>query len=90
MENNNNEMEAFNQFAEDKLKNHLAELDTRYYNEQTDKETLQQGYKDHQQTFNMELEEQIRQLTEKGSDENLTEKLNEAKKAFVDKLNSKQ
>lgn len=40
-------MQDFEQFATDRLNNHIAELNTRYENEAIDKQTLEKTYNEH-------------------------------------------
>lgn len=53
MERETNEVAAFKQFAEKELKNHLAELNTRYQNEPlASNELKRQAYKVHEKVYN--------------------------------------
>lgn len=86
MEKETNEVKAFKEFAEKELKNHLAELNTRYQNEPlSSKELRQQAYKEHQKIYTRELEDEIQSLL---SAENswLKDELENLKYAYVTKL----
>jgi len=63
MEKNTNALETFRQFGEAELKNHLAELNTRYQNEALgSRELLQQAYEEHQKIYSNELDKKIQSL----------------------------
>ena len=86
MEKETNKVGAFKQFAEKELKNHLAELNTRYQKESLSSHELkQQAYKEQQKNFNKELEDKIKSLL---STQNswLKDELENFKHAFVTKL----
>jgi superoxide dismutase len=90
MEKNDNVSEAFNRFAEERLKNHLAELHTRYENEKTDNETMELAYADHQKIYSRELDEKIKTLLSDETNAGLKSELENARKPFLDKLSLKQ
>jgi hypothetical protein len=86
MEKETNEVKALKHFAEEELKNHLAELYTLYQNEPlSSKELKQQAYKEHQKIYNQELEDKIQSLL---STENpwLKDELESLKHSYVTKL----
>lgn len=86
MERETNEVTAFKQFAEKELKNHIAELNTRYQNEPLASDELkQEAYKEHQKIYTQELEDEIQSLL---SSENpwLKDELENLKHAYVTKL----
>ncbi len=86
MENNTKELQDFNAFAEDKLKIHEAELNTRYQNIAPDDETLMQAKSAHQKIFEQELDEKIQSLSEQDKDEWLKTELQNKKQAFLSRL----
>jgi hypothetical protein len=87
MEKKVNEMEVFHQFAEDKLKNHLAELNTRYQNEPLgSKELKQEAYEDHQKIYAQELEEKIQSLLSTENNAWLKGELENIKHSYITKL----
>ncbi len=85
-----NAAEVFKQFAEGKLKNHVAELSTRYENEKTDDETMQQGYSAHQKLYGQELDEKIQSLLSSEDNVSLKGELEHLKHAYVTKLTLNQ
>jgi len=86
MEKETNEVGSFKQFAEKELKNHLAELNTRYENESLgSKEVKQQAYKEHQKIYSQELEDKIQSLLSV-EDLRLKDELENLKDEFVTKL----
>ena len=90
MEKKDNSVEIFNQFAEERLKNHLAELNTRYENEKIDSETMELAYAEHQKNYNKELDEKINSLLPAEKNAGLKSELENAGKSFLDKLSLKQ
>ena len=86
MENNPEEVQQFEQFAQERLSNHLAELNTRYENEEPDKQELQEGYQAHREIFNKELDEKIQTLLSSESSDRLKGELVNTKDAFLSKL----
>jgi hypothetical protein len=91
MEKKTNELEVFQQFAEEELKNHLAELNTRYENEPLgSKELKQEAYEAHQKIYGQELSEKIQSLLSKENNGSLKEELENLKNTYVTKLNLKQ
>jgi hypothetical protein len=86
MEKETKEVEAFKQFAEKELKNHLAELNTRYQNEPpASNELKQQAYKEHQKIYNQELEDEIQSLLTSETPW-LKDELKNLKHSFVTRL----
>ncbi|MBN9484574.1 MAG: hypothetical protein J0H46_14565 [Bacteroidetes bacterium] len=57
MKEYNKEIDDFKQFASAKLNTHKNELQTRYENENIDKDTLENGYREHQTILEKELRE---------------------------------
>jgi hypothetical protein len=63
MKKDQNAIDVFHQFAEDRLKNHFEELKTRYENESLGSDRLKrQAYMDHQKIYSQELDEKIKYL----------------------------
>ena len=89
MENKNQAVPQFEQFAEERLKNHLAELATSYENEKLDKEVLQQAYQAHREILNKELVEKIQSLLSSESHSGLKEDLEHIKDTYLSKLQLK-
>ncbi|MEP6626400.1 MAG: hypothetical protein ABJA32_00400 [Ginsengibacter sp.] len=89
MDNKNEAIELFEQFAKEKTNNHLSELNTRYENEQPDKELLQQAYTEHREIFKKELDEKIHSLVSSESNSGLTENLDKIKASYLSKLELK-
>ena len=80
------QIEIFRHFAEDELKNHTEELNTRYQNRELASNDLkQQSLKEHQQIFKKEMEEKIDELL---TDENqyLRPALSGMTERFLEKL----
>ena len=86
MTNKNATVKEFEQYSEDKLKNHLAELNTRYENEKIDNEVLQQGYQAHREIFNKELDEKVQSILSSESNGGLKEDLENIKDTYLSKL----
>lgn len=87
MEKETNEVVAFKQFAEKELKNHIAELNTRYQNEPlASKKLNQEAYEAHQKIYNQELEEKIQSLLSEKNNVVLKGELENLKREFVQKL----
>ncbi len=87
MEKKTNAVEVFHQFAEDELKNHFAELSTRYENEPLgSKELKRQAYEAHQKIYNEELEEKIQSLLSTENNGDLKGELEDLKRTYVTKL----
>ncbi|MEO5909079.1 MAG: hypothetical protein ABIR50_06125 [Ginsengibacter sp.] len=89
MENNNQAVQKFEQFAKDRLSNHLAELNTRYENEKPGKELLQQAYKEHREIFKKELSEKIKSLLSSESNSGLKEELENKNDEYLSNLELK-
>ena len=58
------ETEIFVQLAEEKLRNHLYELNTRYWKKDVDDETKRTAYYNHRRSFEQELDEKMQLLLE--------------------------
>ena len=86
MTNKNDTVKEFEQYSEDKLKNHLSELNTRYENEKPGKDVLQQAYQAHREIFNKELDEKIQSLLSSESSVGLKENLENMKDTYLSKL----
>ncbi len=89
MENNTEAVLQFEQFAQERLSNHLAELNTRYENEEPDKQELQQGYQAHRGIFNKELDEKILSLLSSENNSRLKGKFENIKNTYLLNLHSK-
>ena len=90
MNKNDNQLEVFSQFAEERLTNHLSELNTRYENEKIDKETMKLAYAEHQKIYSKELEDKINSLPSGDKNEELKSELQNASRSFLAKLSLKQ
>lgn len=87
MERNANSTQMFQQFAEDRLKNHLAELNTRYENERlASQELKQRAYRDHQKIYEKELDEKMDSLLSHENNEWLKGELENLKHNYVGQL----
>ena len=86
MTNKNDTVKEFEHFCEDKLKNHLAELNTRYENAKPGKEVLQQAYQAHRDIFKKELDEKIQSILSAESSDGLKESLVNIKDTYLPKL----
>lgn len=85
----NTPIEEFKKYAEDRLKNHIAELSTKYNNEEAGtKEQIEEAYRVHKGIFGIEMAEKITALVEK---ENpwLNGELENIKENFESKLDFK-
>ncbi len=89
MENNTEEVQQLEQFAQERLSNHLAELNTRYGNEKPEKQELQEGYQAHREIFNKELDEKIQSLLSSESNIQLKGELKNIKDNYLSKLHLK-
>jgi predicted DsbA family dithiol-disulfide isomerase len=89
MSNKNDTVKEFEQYAEVKLKNHIAELNTRYENEKPDKEVLRQAYQAHREIFNKELDEKVQSLLSSESNGRLIGDLENIKDTYLSKLHLK-
>ncbi len=89
MENNTEAIQQFEQFAKERLSNHLAELNTRYENEKIDKQTLQQAYREHQKIYDKELDEKVQSLLSSESKSSLKGELENIKDTYLSKLHLK-
>ena len=90
MENKNQAVQQFEQFAKERLNNHLAELNTRYENEKPGKELLQQAYKEHREIFKKELSEKIQSLLSSESNSELRKELENKNDDYLSKLTLKK
>ena len=52
----------FEQYAESRLKENIAELNTRYENEKIDRETLDQAFEVHRKMYTQDLDGKIQHL----------------------------
>lgn len=86
MTNKNDTVKEFEHFCEDKLKNHQAELNTRYENEKPGKEVSQQAYEAHRVIFKKELDEQVQSILSAESSDGLKENLVNIKDTYLPKL----
>ncbi len=86
MSNKNNFQNEFEQYAENKLQEHVAELNTRYENEKIDKETLERAFDVHKKIFTNELDEEIQKLENKKIEAFNKERLEDIKKEFLQKF----
>ena len=89
MENKTESVQQFEQFAKERLSNHLAELNTRYENEKPGKEVLQQAYQAHRKIFIKELDEKIQSLLSSESNSGQKENLENIKDTYLSKLQIK-
>lgn len=83
-------MQDFEQFATDRLNNHIAELNTRYENEAIDKQTLEKTYNEHKKIYSQELDEKIKELSSGQNDQWLHTELQNQKSSYVNQLIFKQ
>jgi superoxide dismutase len=86
MENEKNATQNFQQFAEEKLQNHIAELNTRYENEKPDKETMEQAFIAHRKIYLQELCEKLKSFSLSQNHDELKDRLENIKKSFVAKF----
>lgn len=82
--NSEQPVNAFKEYAENQLKNHLSELRTRYENESPGSQTLKKGYEDHKIIYSKELDQKINDLSK--NNEGAQSQLDQLKKDFVNKL----
>ena len=88
MSNEQNPIEIFSRFAQERLDNHLAELQTKYENRSmASKELTIEAYDNHKKIFEEELQEKIDSLSVENEDAHGKEKLEEIKNSFIEKLN---
>ncbi|MEO8861517.1 MAG: hypothetical protein ABI358_08850 [Ginsengibacter sp.] len=88
MSNEKNPIEIFSRFAQERLDNHLAELQTKYENRSmASKELTQEAYDNHKKIFEEELQEKIESLSVENKDAHEKEKIAEIKNSFIEKLN---
>lgn len=89
MENKKKNVDEFRQYAENKLKNHLAELDTRYQDRPLDSEALlQDAYKEHQAIFSGQLDEKMKELVAANNNADQLKEMESIKQSYIDKLNA--
>lgn len=87
MENNENATRQFQQFAESKLNNHIAELNTRYENERLGSEEVKRrAYRDHREILEQELDDKINSFFSHEKNEWLRGELQNLKHEYLDKL----
>ena len=87
MNNNENIARQFQQFAEEKLNNHVGELNTRYENERLGSEELRQrAYQDHRNIYEQELDEKIHSLLRQGENDWLQGELQNLKHQYLGRL----
>jgi hypothetical protein len=77
-------VDQFKEYAEQKLKNHLAELHTRYENESAGSETLKKGFDDHKNIYTNELDQKIKDMRNNNDDD--ISQLDQLKSDYVNKL----
>lgn len=90
MSNTAQQIEIYRHFAENELKNHAQELNTRYQNRELASNDLKlQALSEHQQIFQKELEDKIEEII---TEENqyLKPALNDMKERFIEKMRQKQ
>ncbi|MEO7121143.1 MAG: hypothetical protein ABIY62_08600 [Ginsengibacter sp.] len=86
MENGKNATKDFQQFAEEKLQNHIVELNTRYENEKPDKETMEQAFIAHRKIYLQELGEKLTSVLSSQKNDELKNELEDIKKTAVAKF----
>jgi uncharacterized protein YciU (UPF0263 family) len=89
MENKTNAMQDFKEFASDRLKNHLDELNVRYENRKIDKNTLEKAYDNHREIFSQELDEKIIKLSSGQDNQWLQAELQNQKDSYLNQLSLK-
>lgn len=79
-------IEQFKSLAEERLKNHLLELNTRYGGEMPEtNDLIRQGYEDHRRIFEQELESKQQELA--GSDNPwLSSEIEKVKQSYLRSL----
>ncbi len=87
MENKSNAKASFEEFAKNKLQNHLEELSVRYQNEKIDNETKQKAYQAHQKIYTDELNEKINAILADNENEDIESELQNLKTEYISKLN---
>lgn len=87
MTNNKNEsVKKFEQYAESRLKENIAELNTRYENEKIDRETLDQAFEEHRKMYSQDLDGKIQHLlNDENTDVNKVN-MDEIKKNYLQKF----
>jgi hypothetical protein len=83
MDTNKNSIDAFKEYADHELKNHQAELNTRYQNESVGSEELQKAYSDHKLIYSKELEQKAQELLENGNSDSAKKELQDLKEKYV-------
>ena len=78
--------DLFKEYAEKELKNHLAELRTRYENEPVGGDTLQKGIEEHKTIYSNELDQKIKELTKADSHQDAN--FSQLKNEYLEKLAS--
>lgn len=59
MSNKNNFQNNFEQYAESRLQENIAELNTRYENEKIDKEILDQAFNIHKKMYSQDFDKEM-------------------------------
>ncbi len=86
MNNPAQQIEIFRHYAEEELKNHTQELQTRYQNRELASEDLkQEAFEKHREIYNKELSDKIGELLTENN-QFLKPALNDLKETFVEKL----
>ncbi len=86
MENEKSATQNFQQFAEEKLQNHIAELNTRYENEKPDKETMEQAFIVHRKIYLQELDEKLTSVLSSQKNDELNNEFEDIKKTSIAKF----
>jgi mannitol-1-phosphate/altronate dehydrogenase len=86
MESATNEVQAFQQYAEQKLKQHRAELNTRYENEKIDDGTKRQAYLEHEKIYTQELDQKLGNIKNIDKSSHLYNALETIKRSYIKKL----
>lgn len=81
------DIKSFRQFAEDRLRNHFYELNTRYQNERLASDQLKlDAYHEHQKIFSDELDEKITDLLSEKDNAWLKGELENIKRDYLNQL----
>ncbi len=86
MKQNENAVQVFRQFAEERLKNHAEELKTHYQNEKIDEQTKIKAYDQHREIYSQELNEKMRSLSNSDIDPWLKNQIENMKSVYITKL----
>jgi hypothetical protein len=79
-------MAQFQQYAEQSLNRHLAELSVKYQDKTIDKNTILAAFKDHRHIFDKELSQKMTSLTKMENDPWISAELEEMKRSFIRRL----